>query len=237
MALLVEITNQRLWCRDEQSHAAIGESQLQRVEVSMLRTAGLISALLASGAAFHPQPGRTEETGSADNVVLARYQTYCSSDQPGVSIAELQWPIAVQGLTALDVKAAVDRQVLEVTVYKDGFNRGLYKSVQPGRLEARFDFAKPEQAKPIPGLANLRLTSIGTSAEEAKPGLRMLSAPIPGRESMIAKVEGLEGGMRYFWRIAPPGETQQNVALTAAICPVDWIEPPGGGPGGPTRPR
>jgi hypothetical protein len=203
----------------------------------MLRTASLIFSLLASGSVFYLQPARAEEAGSAQNIILVRSQTYCSSDHPGVSIAELQWPIAAQGLTTTAVRAAVDRQVLEVTVYKDGFDRGLYKSIQPGRPEARFEFAKPELTKSIPGLANLRLTTIGTSTEQAKPGLRMLSAPIPGRESMVAKIEGLEGGMRYFWRVAPLGETRQNVALTAAICPVDWIEPPGGGAGGPIRPR
>jgi hypothetical protein len=204
----------------------------------MLQTIGLIISLLVWEAVFAPQPGYAEEAqNNSGNVILARYQAYCSSDQPGVSIAELQWPIASQGLIAPDVKAAVDRQLLEVTIYKDGFDRGLYKRIQPGRPDARFDFAKPEVTKPIPGLTNLRLTSIGTSTEKAKSELRMLSEPIPGRESMVAKVEGLEAGMRYFWRITSAGEIGQTIALTAAICPVDWIKPPDGGTRGPAAPR
>src|SRR4051794_23623568 len=99
----------------------------------MLRGIGFMIFVLVFGGGFPLQPGYAEEAeDKAGNVILVRHQTYCSSDQPGVSIAELQWPIAPQGLAAPDVKAAVDRQLLEVTVYKDGFDRGLYKRIQPG---------------------------------------------------------------------------------------------------------
>lgn len=155
-----------------------------------------------------------------------RFETYCSRTDLGNSVAEVQWPLAIHGMTA-NLSGLAEQQVLDITVYKEGFQRGLYKTVKPGAAQPEFHLAQPQQEQKIPGLENLKVTQFGTSQEQPKEGLHMLMRPMPGQESAAVKLEGLAPGMRYFVRLSSPDAGQKTVSFTAAICPVDQIHPRG----------
>jgi hypothetical protein len=181
----------------------------------------LVVVPLVIAAGLHVDAGAQESGGAP------RFETYCSRTQPGSSVAEVQWPLAKpSGETKLDT--VVQQQVLDVTVYKDGFTRGLYKTVKPGVANPQFLLFKPQETQQIPGLQNLKLTQFATSQEQPKQGLRMLMRPMPGAQaSGVAKLEGLEPGMKYFVRISSPDLGQKTVSFTAPVCPVDYVQPRG----------
>jgi hypothetical protein len=152
----------------------------------------------------------------------ARSETYCSRTQPGNSVAEVQWPLTPKANTA-NLRTLVEQQVLDVTVYKDGFERGLYKTVKPGVARPEFRLSRPTERTDIPGMQKLKLTQFGTSQEHSKEGLRMLAHPTSEQESAAAKLEGLEAGLKYFVRLSSPDGVPKIVSFTAASCPVDYI--------------
>lgn len=154
----------------------------------------------------------------------ARFETYCSRTQPGNSVAEVQWPLTAKAKTA-NLHAFAEQQVLDVTVYKDGFERGLYKTVKPGVTRPEFRLNRPAERPDIPGLEKLKLTQFGTSQEHSKGGLQMQARPMAGQESADAKLEGLEAGLKYFVRLSSPDAAPKIVSFTAASCPVDYVHP------------
>ena len=155
-----------------------------------------------------------------------RFETYCSRTDLGSSVAEVQWPLGPHGMTA-NITGLAEQQVLDITVYKDGFQRGLYKTVNPGAVQPEFHLAQPQQEQKIPGLQNLRVTQFGTTQEHPKESLHMLMRPMPGEESAAVKIEGLSPGMEYFVRLSSLDAVQKTVSFTAAICPVDYVHPKG----------
>ncbi len=161
-----------------------------------------------------------------ENNSQPRVGVYCSRSQPGLSLAEVQWSLGKSGTPNLS--ELVPQQVLDVTVYKDGFARGLYKTVKPGteqREFVRFKTQEQQETKETPGLQNLKLAQFATSQEKPQEGLRLMMRPMEGQESAVAKMQGLEPGMRYFVRISSPGAEAKTVAFTASVCPVDHVEP------------
>ena len=163
-----------------------------------------------------------QDTGEASQ---PRFEAYCSRTEPGDSVAEVQWPLPTPP-TGQSLSAMVQQQVLDVTVYKDGFDRGLFKTVKPGSQQPQFAAPQPREGPEIPGLQNLKLTQFATSQEQPKEGLLMLTRPVSGQESAVAKLEGLQPGMKYFVRVSAPDAGARTVSFTAAICPVDTARPP-----------
>jgi hypothetical protein len=159
----------------------------------------------------------------AQDATEARFETYCSWTQPGNSVAEVQWPLTQAGTANL--RPFAEQQVLDVTVYKDGFERGLYKTVKPGVARPEFHPSRPAERPDIPGLEKLKLTQFGTSQEPSKEGLRLQARPIAGQESADAKLEGLEAGLKYFVRLSSPDAAPKIVSFTAPSCPVDYVHP------------
>jgi hypothetical protein len=158
----------------------------------------------------------------AQEATEARFETYCSRTQPGNSVAEVQWPLSPKAGTA-NLRTLVEQQILDVTVYKDGFERGLYKTVKPGVARPEFRLSRPTEMPDIPGMQRLKLTQFGTSQEHSQEGLRVLAHPTSGQESAAAKLEGLEAGLKYFVRLSSPNAAPKIVSFTAASCPVDYV--------------
>lgn len=153
-------------------------------------------------------------------------ETYCSRAEPGDSVAEVQWTVP-QSPAGQAFDATVQQQVLDVTVYKDGFARGLYETVRPASPKPEFHFFKQQEVRQIPGMKNLRISRFATSKTQNKEGLQLLLRPSqPSQESADAKLEGLEPGMKYFVRLPSTSGQQKTVSFTAAVCPVDYIKPP-----------
>ena len=184
-----------------------------------MRLLVLVPLVIAAGSYMG---ARAQDLGGENT---PRAEAYCSQTELGNSVAEVQWPLAAQGGTNL--VPLVQQQVLDVTVYKDGFERGLYKTAKPGTAEPQFRLFKPQEAQEIPGLQNLRVTQFATSQEQPKEGLRLLMRPAPGQESADAKLEGLQPGIRYFVRLSSPDAAPRTVAFTATVCPVDRVQPKG----------
>ena len=156
-------------------------------------------------------------------------KTYCSRDNPGVSVAEIRWTVADKPLTEEGMRSLVLQQSLEVTVYKDGFETGSFAvlpSLTPGR---RFTLrTTAEGGAASPGLQRLTLIEVVTSKERPRPDLRLRNTPKDKTESVTAKVEGLEFGVNYFWRVrslTSTSSTLQVVGCQAATCQVDYVTP------------
>jgi hypothetical protein len=152
---------------------------------------------------------------------------YCSAVKPGVSYLEVRWRIAGQPLTGTALSARVSQSQLETTVYADGFEKGLFARVDAVRPKALFrtatsaPLAGGRRQKPLPGLSNLRLAEVGTrGARPAPEALRLLdfTTPQDGPEWVVVRLEGVEPGLEYTFRVP---DSQQTTTATAAVCPVD----------------
>jgi hypothetical protein len=170
-------------------------------------------------------PGQSKGKNTVEGGVEVHIKAYCEPAEPGVSVAEIQWPLGQATLTKAQVNNLVEQQVLDVTVFKDGFQRGLYTTVKPGVSHPEFQPFKAEQ-KAIPGLQNLKMTQFATTEAAPVQGLRLSMRPPAGQVSAIAKLQGMEPGMRYFVRLSSQNARQWAVSFTGPICPVDWVEPP-----------
>lgn len=182
-----------------------------------MRLLFFISALLAASVCIEAE---------AQELNAPHSETYCSRTEPGDSVAEVQWPLP-QSPAGQAFNATVQQQVLDVTVYRDGFARGLYETVRPAGPKPEFHFFKQQEIRQIPGMKKLRLTQFATSKAQNKEGFQLLLHPTQrGQESADAKLEGLEPGMKYFVRLPSMRGEQKTVSFTAAVCPVDYVRPP-----------
>ena len=175
------------------------------------------------------QAGDKDETSE-----WAQCETYCDPYKPGTSVAEVRWRVSEGSLSTSELTARTSTEVLEVSVYKDGFERNLYANVSTSAGRHTFALTNiPPSQKRLPGLQRLTLVDLNTSPAETKKGFRMIAADPAGRGGgwAVAKVEGLEPGLVYFWRVknqessvAPGGA--RVVSCQAATCPVDSMRRP-----------
>jgi hypothetical protein len=166
---------------------------------------------------------QTQETAGELDCV-----SYCSPEQPGKSVIEIRWPLAAAPLPAAEVKQRMGQQTLEVSVYKDGFDRGLYATVPTVAPKTQFRIPpRPgdgTRAAPprIPGLNRLVVTDVVTTGTPARAAvLRLSAAPTPG-EAVVVRVAGVEPGMNYTWRLPTSAGSRELISCQAAICPVDF---------------
>ncbi len=152
---------------------------------------------------------------------------YCSNIRPGVSYMEVRWRIAAQLMTDADLRAQVSKQKLDVTVYADGFDKGLFARLDAVRPKAPFrsvatgSARTDRQSGPLPGLGKLRLSDVGTrETRPAAEAMRLLdlSTTPAGPEWVVVRLEGVEPNMEYTFRV--PGG-QATATCAAVVCPVD----------------
>lgn len=151
----------------------------------------------------------------------AQCESYCSPTKPGTSVAEFRWRVSPQPLSARDLARRKASERIQVTVYKDGFERGYYAEVMPVGTARKFAMRTPRRR---PGLSALVLADVATTQEKNKPGFRLLQMPDQSGEWAVARVEGLEAGLLYFWRLQgnTAGATPDKIVrCLAATCPVD----------------
>ena len=123
----------------------------------------------------------------------------CSDTALRTSIAELSWEPQ-----AANVKLA--EQVLEVTVFKDGFAREV-KARLPLQDPQRFTLSGPAQSSQA-SLARLEVAAVEVRST--------------GRAHV--RVQGLEPNLNYFWRLqSADGKTTLSGPLRsrALVCPAD----------------
>lgn len=126
---------------------------------------------------------------------------FCSETKLRTSVAEITWPSSEESLS---------RQVLEVTVYKNGFTRGTYATLAPVQRGQKFSLQRiGDRREHVRGLERLVITDVYFSKKRG--GLA------------VVRVEGLEPGLNYFWRLRS-GAGDGAPALTrcqATECPAD----------------
>ena len=156
--------------------------------------------------------------------------SYCSAVRPGTSIIEVKMRVAPQALAPAALRTRVRQQKLEVTVYSEGFERGLFTvldSVQPKALfhPAPRSAAAAAAGAPAPrlptALTHLVVTDIATRPDQPpREPLRLAQAMAAGAEWVVVRVEGVDPGTDYIYRV--PGSSA-TVTCRAEVCPVDVI--------------
>lgn len=129
----------------------------------------------------------------------------CSTDDPRTAYADLMW-------SAEPVE--LERQRLDVTVYKKGFEKGNFVALPLDRPDVGFQHARPEQKL------------------EAQPYARALSLQVaelqrPERQGPVRlRVADLDAGLEYFWRLLTRTEEgwrpTETVRRSAPTCVADF---------------
>jgi|SRR5687768_8362530 len=150
------------------------------------------------------RPGmRPEQPVGAQSATGVSCEVFCSDTRVGVSVAEVTFSGDANSLNQL---------VLEVTVYKNGFEIGRFARVSPIRAGQKFEIIRPAgEAGSTPGFDTLVLTAVQTD-----------------RGLVTVRVEGLDAGLNYFWRVRPAGGSgtaSETTVCQAVECPVDSGEP------------
>jgi len=144
---------------------------------------------------------RPEERVVAQSSTSLSCEVFCSDTRVGASVAELTFNADAASFSQL---------VLEVTVYKNGFEIGRFARATPIRAGQKFEIIRPAgEAGSAPGFDTLIVTAVRLQA-----GL------------VTVRVENLDAGLNYFWRVHPVGGSGTEITMCQAVeCPVD-SEPP-----------
>ncbi|MEK7408166.1 MAG: hypothetical protein AAB225_24105 [Acidobacteriota bacterium] len=156
-------------------------------------------------------------------------QSYCSPVKPGTPVIEVRWRLSPGPLAPADVRARLNQQSVDVTVYSDGFQRGLFANLPAVKPKAVFALRRPAGValKHIPGLEKLTVSDVVTSRDSNRAARLRLFVAEPGSpESVVIRVEGVDPGMNYSWRVPTLEGGRTVVTCRAAICPVDRQEVP-----------
>jgi hypothetical protein len=170
----------------------------------MLQRANLLSVTLVvlSLIIFLATVWRTDKSGWAfqDDPSALACKMSCSDTELRTSIAELTWQ-------ADTLPTDLSQQALEVTVFKDGFQRGIKARLTPVQNGQQFTLFTPLNQS-APGLERLVLADVQT---------------LPGGRVQV-RVKGPEAGLNYFWRLqTADGSTtlSKTVRCQAPVCPAD----------------
>ena len=175
------------------------------------------SAPPAQGAAAPPQPGAAEEP---------RCVMSCSREQPRTVVAEISWPLAQSAASREALSQGVSSQTLEVTTFKEGFERGLFAEVGTVREQQPFAAraAQPDVTvgAALRGLTVTRVDTLGdrlaSGASRSADDLMPASAGGDASRVVVVEVQGLSSGLTYWWRRGPGAPA---VRCQAPVCPYD----------------
>lgn len=134
-------------------------------------------------------------------------ETDCTEAVPREPIAELTWRAT---------EAELNQQSLEVTAYKNGFEKGLLVRLFPRTIEPPGVVSQPEppQQQQLPGLDRIAISQVNVLRD---PDL------------VVVRVAGVQGGVNYFWRLrnADGSATLSSVVRCKVLaCPTD-LKPEG----------
>lgn len=145
-----------------------------------------------------------EERVVAQSSASLSCEVFCSDTRVGVSVAELTFSGA----------GSLGQLALEVTVYKNGFAIGRFARISPIREGQKFEVIRPPGENSTPGLDTLVITAVRLQT---------------GGGLVTVRVEGLDAGLNYFWRVRPADGSGAGTEITvcqAVECPVDSELPP-----------
>ena len=159
-----------------------------------------------------------------DSALGLNCEVYCSQDKIRTAVAEISWldlPISSDGAEA-DVADVSSPKALDTTVFKDGFDREIFKSFDleedsdPGEADAL-----PESQPLFPAF-DLQIIETKKSVDtQLEPSPEADLAPA---ERQIKVIEGLEAGLYYKWRLQLDNGSCVVVTCQAPVCPADLEE-------------
>lgn len=195
--------------------------------------AGLASLLLAIGSSPMPRAeaaqAAAQPAGRVETGLTLDIEGFCSETRLRTSNARITWrarSAAIAGMASLG--AAPQR--LETTVFKGGFEKGLYVVLPIGDAAADRPIAAIAPAVPgVAGAAQQPLTRRAYQIRVIAVTAPRAAAAAADSSEMDAVVENLEPGVTYTWRLAvdaPAGRmVSPTVSLRAPVCPADLVEP------------
>jgi hypothetical protein len=186
-----------------------------RVPPMKLMCPGLFAIAVLAGACS-PEPGqdtlmrqRTPAEVSQTMVSDFQVEVFCSEVQLRTGLAAISWETA---------EGEFINERLDVTIFKDGFEKGIFTSVSPSRREKRFTPPEGVKLPDRPDMTSLLLATRQFQQDEET-----------GRSQVL--VERLEPGVIYFWRISTQTGngwvTSAEEQVLAPVCPAD-LESDGG---------
>lgn len=165
-------------------------------------------------------------------------EAYCSDTKPRTVVAEIAWKVSDTELSASAFNARIREQELEVTATKGGFTSGNYVNLFSIERHPSFhsNMADDSSRDTEPGLEGLVVVGVGRL--EADPGRepegespfafnRLGVRPFgeSDAEAVVVKIEGLEPGRNYFWRVPATFRGRRVVSevvqCKAPICAAD----------------
>jgi hypothetical protein len=167
----------------------------------------LLGALVTTAAALPPN-ALTLPVLNADTTLVREFTaaTFCTETAPRRGLARLVWR------TEAHLQGS---QRLDVTVYKSGFDRGMYVTMWPlekGRTSQDVQTRLP--ARPDKQIVFLTLIDLRISVDNQVTDLLL---------------EGLQPGVNYFWRVSTrtaQGWVPSGFGVSPGpICPNDAREP------------
>jgi len=178
-----------------------------------------------------PRP-TVQATAIAENGLAVTIETYCSETRLRTAIARLRWSMPA---ALFDAKrsgaAAMEAQSIETTVFKNGFEKGLFVSLP---LSERATAERPIMPRADARLKRPTLRAFQIRVVEVEAPVREQTAPADAESArtgvMSAVVENLEPGVNYTWRVAidiAGGKAVSAAVRTRApICPADIVGSP-----------
>lgn len=131
---------------------------------------------------------------------------FCSETKLRTGVASLTWRTN---------KDLFEKQRVDMTAYKRGFEKGLYTTMWPLKKGGRFQESGSSKLPDRASSQSLFLEVIEMNFDRER-----------GTTSM--KVEGLEAGLNYFWRVLTLYDGKwvpsDIVSCEAPVCPADIEE-------------
>jgi hypothetical protein len=135
-----------------------------------------------------------------------RVEVFCSETKIRTGVAIITWNADSQ---------VIDKQRLDVTFYKKGFEKNLYTTLWPLQKDQKFQTSS--QVK-LPDRADFQ--TLYLNVDEVKI--------MPQEGAMSVRLEGLVPGTNYFWRVCTLSDggwaPSDNISVEGPICPADLIE-------------
>lgn len=166
------------------------------------------------------------QTQQAEPRLAVAVEMFCSQTKLRTSNARIRWSVPQPALEARGLASITAApQSLDVTVYKNGFEKGLMVVLPIGPATVERPVVPQIQAsarQPQPRAFQIRLIEV------QQPRANVAAADAPAE--MTAVVENLEPGVNYTWRIgidAPRGRIVSPATTSQArVCPADMVLSP-----------
>jgi hypothetical protein len=188
---------------------------LPRHTIATLGVLAIVAFDLSNVSAWQATPQSTD-----DSIVITA-ESFCSQTKLRTTNARIRWSIPKTTAEARGIAdLAATAQVLEATVYKNGFDKDLMVSLPLGQTALERPVAAQVRGSQARPLRAFQISLI----EVERPRAESVAGTTP---EMGAVVEGLEPGVTYTWRVAiTTGSGRMvspTVAVQATVCPADIV--------------